>query len=92
MWGDIKYVTMKPFSKITFIVKAIYLGHWYHFFLTEVCWKSNNIFSLLRITKLSEQEQYIYIVYDKSIWYTAGSLSWATNATYPTVNQLTNAK
>ena len=37
--------------------------------------------------KSSEQEQFICIVYDKTIWYAAGYLSWAVNAAYPTANQ-----
>ena len=34
---------------------------------------------------------YIYIVYDKSIWYTAGPLSWVADVAYPTANQVARA-
>ena len=47
---------------------------------------------LLQIIKKIEQEQYIYFVYDKSIWYIAGPLSWAANAAFPTANKVARAK
>ena len=105
MWADVTCIIMKPFSYAKFIVKAIYLelsdkiprtcvlGRLFLFFLTEVYWKSNKIFCLLWIRNSSEQEQYIYIVYDKSIaGYIAGSLSWAANFANPTANEVTRAK
>ena len=46
---------------------------------------------LLQIMMSIEQEQCIYIVYHKSILYTAGSISWVENAAYP-ANQVTRAK
>ena len=49
------------------IPQTLNLGHLFLFFIAEVYWKSSNIFCLLRITKSSEQEQYICIVCDKSI-------------------------
>ena len=98
MWvDDLRYYET---IQLKFTGKAIYLelshkiaqtcvlGHLFLFFLTEVYWNSNNIFCLLRITKSSKQEQYICIAYDKSIWYTTGSLSWAVNAAYSTANQV----
>ena len=82
MWADVLryYETIqldkihsKSYLELSYkIPQTCVLGHLFLFVLTEVYWKSNSIFYLL----------WIWIVYDKSIWYTAGSLSWAINAAY----------